>query len=250
MTQKRITVFIIDDNAEAVEILKIMLEKHFNVGVVGTASSPFMAIDGLLEKTADIIFLDIEMPSITGLEFCQMIRQQINPKTKVVFYSAHSKYVLNAMRQEAFDFLLKPPTIDDIGIIIKRYYENKLMSIASAVSQSECARSLLVVNYLNEMIRIDVEKCVLFRFRQEDNTWEVLCADGKSYSLRRRTNSDMILALTRNLVQINKRHIVNTRYVKKVTDNNCVMDVQVDDPDSLSISRSFKQSFLDAFNAI
>ena len=48
MTQKRITVFIIDDNAEAVEILKIMLEKHFNVGVVGTASSPFMAIDGLL----------------------------------------------------------------------------------------------------------------------------------------------------------------------------------------------------------
>ena len=124
MTQKKIRAYIIDDNVDACEVLKIMLERHFSVETVGVCNSALAAIDDLMEKTTDIIFLDIEMPDISGLEFCQLIKQQINPETKVVFYSAHSKYVINAMRQEAFDFLLKPPTMDEIGKIISRYYEN------------------------------------------------------------------------------------------------------------------------------
>ena len=115
MIQKKIKAYIIDDNVDACEVLRIMMEKHFPVETVGVCNSALAAIDDMREKTIDIIFLDIEMPDISGLEFCQLIKQQINPETKVVFYSAHSKYVINAMRQEAFDFLLKPPTVEETG---------------------------------------------------------------------------------------------------------------------------------------
>ena len=248
MIQKNIKAYIIDDNVDACEVLKIMLERHFSVETVGVCNSALAAIDDLMEKTTDIIFLDIEMPDISGLEFCQLIKQQINPETKVVFYSAHSKYVINAMRQEAFDFLLKPPTMDEIGKIISRYYENKLTTIDKASRCSQLPRPLLVVNYKNEQIRIDIDNFAFFRFSTDDNSWEVICIDGKSFTLRRRTNADMILSLTRDFVQINKKNIVNVRHVDMISENRCLLNIKTDE--DLLISRSFKQTFLDAFYSI
>ena len=250
LLMKKIKAYIIDDNVEAAEVLQILMEKHYPVEVTGTAANAYDAIDDLTEKTTDIIFLDIEMPEISGLEFCQIIRQQISPDTKVVFYSAHPNYAIDAIRREAFDFLLKPPSVEEIGNIIKRYYENKLTTLKSVDYPCSYPRPLLVVNFKNELTRLDVNDCVVFHFRQEDNYWEVMCKDGAVYPLRRRTNSDIILSLTQNYVQINKRHIVNLHYIDMIAENKCIMNTSVSIDADLSISRSFKQSFLDAFNAI
>ena len=247
---KKIKAYIIDDNVEAAEVLQILMEKHYPVEVIGTATNAYDAIDDLAEKTTDIIFLDIEMPGISGLEFCQIIRQQISPETKVVFYSAHDHYAIDALRREAFDFLLKPPSVEEIGNVIRRYYENKLTTIKALDYPCSSHRPLLVVNFKNELTRLDVNDCVVFRFRQEDNYWEVICKDGTVYPLRRRTNSDIILSLTQHYVQINKRHIVNLHYIDMITENKCIMNTSLSNDADLSISRSFKQSFLEAFNAI
>ena len=248
MIQKKINAYIIDDNVDACEVLKMMMEKHFPVETVGVCNSALAAIDDLREKDTDIIFLEIEMPDISGLEFCQLIKQQINPETKVVFYSAHSKYVINAMRQEAFDFLLKPPTVEEIGKIIHRYYENKLTTLDTASRCGQLLRPLLVVNYKNEQIKIDIDNCAFFRFSTDNNSWEVVCIDGKSFMLRRRTNADMILSLTRDFVQINKKNIVNIRHVDMISENSCKLNIKSDE--DLLISRSFRQTFLDAFYSI
>ena len=144
--------------------------------------------------------------------------------------------------------MLKPPTMDEIGKIISRYYENKLTTIDKASRCSQLPRPLLVVNYKNEQIRIDIDNCAFFRFSTEDNSWEVVCIDGKSFTLRRRTNADMILSLTRDFVQINKKNIVNVRHVDMISENRCLLNIKTDE--DLLISRSFKQTFLDAFYSI
>ena len=85
--QKLTKVFIIDDNQEAVTLLRHLLEKNYSVDVVGTASDAKTAADEVIKTEPDIIFLDIELPSMSGLEFCSLIRQDIKPETKVVFYT-------------------------------------------------------------------------------------------------------------------------------------------------------------------
>ena len=111
--QKLTRVFIVDDNQEAVELLQRMLEKHYSVEVVGTANDAETAADIIVNADPDIIFLDVELPTMSGLEFCSMIHQDIKTETKVVFYTGHDKYMLEAIRRQAFDYLLKPPTEQD-----------------------------------------------------------------------------------------------------------------------------------------
>ena len=67
-----------------------------------------------------------------------MIHQDIKPETKVVFYTGHDKYMLEAIRRQAFDYLLKPPTEQDLSQIMTRYYENKLADIPFVEQESTC----------------------------------------------------------------------------------------------------------------
>ena len=86
--QKLTKVFIVDDNQEAIEVLQRLLEKNYSVDIVGTACDAKSAAETIIQTEPDIIFIDIELPTMSGLEFCSLIRQDIKPETKVVFYSS------------------------------------------------------------------------------------------------------------------------------------------------------------------
>ena len=101
--QQLVKVFIVDDNTEAVKVLKNMLESSYSVTVVGTAGDAETAADAIINTEPDIIFLDIELPTMSGLEFCTLIRNDIKPETKIVFYTGHNQYMLEAIRRQAFD---------------------------------------------------------------------------------------------------------------------------------------------------
>ena len=130
MNKKKLTrAFIVDDSHDAVELLRRMLESNYSVEVVGTAFDAEEAAAKIVNTDPDLIFLDVELPTMSGLEFCTMIRNELKPETKVVFYTGHDKYMLEAIRRQAFDYLLKPPTEQELSQIMTRYYENKLTGI-------------------------------------------------------------------------------------------------------------------------
>ena len=135
--QQLISIFIVDDNIEAVKVLQHMLERNFSVNIVGTASDAETAAQLIIQTEPDIIFLDVELPTMSGLDFCTLIRNDIKPDTKIVFYTGHDKYMLDAIRRKAFDYLLKPPTEQDLSLIMARYYENKLADIPGNVSSKD-----------------------------------------------------------------------------------------------------------------
>ena len=84
-------IFIIDDNREAIEVLRLLLESHYSVDIVGTSTDTAEAMDKVIDAEPDILFIDIELPSMSGLQFCSMIRNEVTPDMKVVFYTAHDK---------------------------------------------------------------------------------------------------------------------------------------------------------------
>ncbi|MBQ9231147.1 MAG: response regulator transcription factor [Prevotella sp.] len=249
--EKLVSVYIIDDNRDAIEVLARMLEDNYSVRVVGKAIDAETGIKGVIDTEPDLIFVDVELPSMSGLEFCTLIRNEVKPETKVVFYTGHDKYLLEAIRREAFDYLMKPATEQELGQIMTRYYENKLAEYP--FSQPHAQQHLpiiLVVNPKNEHITLLSENIAFFRYNKERKLWEVVCMDGINYVLRHRTTSDVILNYTPDFVQIHKRYIVNINHIKMIQDNTCFLAEPLEEMTELKISKNYRHDLMTAFYSL
>ena len=245
--QQLVKVFIVDDSTEAVKVLQNMLENNYSVTVIGSAGDAETAADSIIKLEPDIIFLDIELPTMSGLDFCTLIRNDIKPETKIVFYTGHDKYMLEAIRRQAFDYLLKPPTEQDLSLLMARYYENKLASIPNISKAEERLPIILVVNAMNEHITLNLSDIAFFRFNQERKIWEIVCSNNTVYTLRHRTTTNVILNYSADFVQIHKRYIVNINKIKMIQESICILEEPLDENKELKISKNYRQSLMAAF---
>lgn len=246
--RKLINVYIVDDSRDSIEVLRQMLESQYSVKVIGTSTDADTAIEEIIQLEPELIFTDVEMPTMTGIQLCQRLRQYINPATKVVFYTGHDKYMIDAIRQQAFDYLLKPPTQQDLAQIITRYYEDKLSSLPESSEPSTQRQDrILVVNSMNEHIAMSATDVVFFRFDGDAKHWEAICANGNTYILRSRTNSDFILHYSTAFVQIHKRYIVNVNHIMMIQDNVCILGYPYEDNRELKVSKNYRRELMDAF---
>lgn len=246
--QKLVSAFIIDDSQDAIDVLARMLEANYSVEVVGKATDAETAVNEVIGKEPDLIFVDVELPSMSGLDFCTLIRSEVKPETKVVFYTGHEKYLLDAIRHQAFDYLMKPATEQELGQIMTRYYENKLASIPQATARSnQRLPIILVVNAKSEHLTMQLEDIAFFRYNKDRKLWEVVCTDQNCYVLRHRTTADVILSYTEDFVQIHKSYIININHIKMIQDNTCILAEPLEEIRELKISKNYRHGLMAAF---
>lgn len=101
-----INCFILDDLPSQFKVLEVLIARHPALQLVGTSTNPGDFLqkynDGKIDT--DVLFLDIEMPGISGIELAQLL----SPKLKVIFTTAHRQYAFDAFESQAVDYLLKP----------------------------------------------------------------------------------------------------------------------------------------------
>ena len=95
---------IVDDEPLARSEMKSLITEISNIDILGEFSNAPSALDFLKDNDVDLIFLDIEMPMVTGLEFAEMLPK----KSLIIFTTAYSQYALKSYELEAVDYLLKP----------------------------------------------------------------------------------------------------------------------------------------------
>ncbi len=120
MPNNKIKVVIIDDESRALNRMKILLNNFPEVEVMEQFDNAELGIDFIIKHEPNLVFLDIEMPGKTGLELAEDINKN-NLETKIVFVSAHEHYAIKAIKNYAFDYLLKPVNIDELKSTIERY---------------------------------------------------------------------------------------------------------------------------------
>ncbi len=103
-----ISCMVIDDEPLAVELLRDYVEKTPFLELVYAGSEPVAALDILSRQPADLIFLDIQMPDISGLQFMKIVAG----RSRVIFTTAYSEYALDGYEFNAIDYLLKPVTFE------------------------------------------------------------------------------------------------------------------------------------------
>jgi two-component system, LytTR family, response regulator len=117
-----IRALIVDDEAPARSELRYLLEQRRDVQVVGEAAGAAEALALAKAVHYDVVFLDIQMPGLTGLEAAPLVREQPRAPA-VVFVTAHPEYAVDAFAVEAFDYLLKPVDPDRLARVIERLRE-------------------------------------------------------------------------------------------------------------------------------
>src|SRR6185436_20342571 len=96
--------YLVDDERLATEGLKRMLEATGRVTIAGTAADPEEALAFLQRNAVDVLFLDIQMPGLTGFE----LLERLGTNVAVVFTTAFDRYAIEAFGVNSIDYLLKP----------------------------------------------------------------------------------------------------------------------------------------------
>ena len=111
---------VIDDEAEAREVLITLLRPFPEIDLVGTAESADRGVELILRENPDLVFLDIQMPRKNGFELVSALRG-LNPPPVIVFVTAYDEYAIRAFKVSAFDYLLKPVDPDILAETLRRY---------------------------------------------------------------------------------------------------------------------------------
>lgn len=118
MLDGKITVVIVDDEPLAIEGLRLRLENIDDIEVVGEGSDGDQAIKLCHELQPDVLFIDLRLPGLNGLEVVQVLQADIMPL--VVFVSGYSEYALDAFELNAIDYILKPVNLGRLQKTMER----------------------------------------------------------------------------------------------------------------------------------
>lgn len=113
-----ISAILIDDEFSALRGLQQKLHKNFpEIEILNTFQQPEKAIEALQQKQPDLVFLDIQMPRMTGFELLTKLK---NIDFQIIFVTAYNEYALEALKVSAVDYVLKPVDGDDLIIAVNK----------------------------------------------------------------------------------------------------------------------------------
>ena len=110
---------IIDDEPLSLDYFQRLLREQPGVELAGKFTDPHKALAAAGEVQPDVVFLDIEMPEISGIELAKAIQQRA-PQAKIVFVTAYREYAVQAFELNATDYLLKPIRKDRLEKALER----------------------------------------------------------------------------------------------------------------------------------
>lgn len=114
--KKKLTVLIVDDEEPARSVVREMLGAHPDIEIIGEAANGLEAVGLATKKRPDIVFLDVQMPKLDGLETVELLDTEI----AVVFATAYDDYALRAFDVNAVDYLLKPFSAERFSAALDR----------------------------------------------------------------------------------------------------------------------------------
>lgn len=222
---ERAKAIIIDDEPEARELLQSLVNELEQVEVLKTAGSVDEALPLILKYRPEILFLDIEMPGKSGFDLVsELNKYDIN--LAVIFVTAFDKYAVEAIRNAAFDYLLKPVGRDDLLKVISRYwverkeeyFKLKVQALLDAVNQKKiCFRTRDGLEYLKSS---DIICC-----RADGNYTNLCCNDGSMFLVSMVISKVEEMLPVNEFFRVSRSDIINISYLTKINrkEKMCVL---------------------------
>ena len=215
---------IVEDNAFMATVLHDMLKQYATkIAVIDIAKTGNEAISLIASIKPNVVFLDIELPDMTGFELLQQL-ENINFKT--VFTTSHSHYAIRAFRFNALDYLVKPINESELDEAIKRLLKsaNNSTGVKNALSNLE-VQSLenqkLVLPQQNGTLRLPLKQ--ITHIESERNYSYIHLLNGnKELSSKNLAYFEDIL-IDKNFYRSHRSHLINRFHIKALADGNFIL---------------------------
>ncbi|MFS4416136.1 LytR/AlgR family response regulator transcription factor [Maribacter sp. 2307ULW6-5] len=241
-----INAVIVDDEEKAIQSLSWELTNFSGeIKVSASFTDPLEALAHLDKNTPDCLFLDIEMPTMDGFQF---IKKLTNKNFPVVITTAYNQYAIQALKNEAIDYLLKPIDTDDLQDTIakiKKYNQRNFTA-------EKLERILLNFNArsTNKKITLSTDGKLLFLqgddilYAASDGNYStIFLSDGQKIVLTKKLKEVGALLPTDSFFRIHNSYIINLNKIKEFlkTDGYVVLSSN----HKIPVSRQKKSDFLD-----
>lgn len=217
MSDKEIRAVIIDDNEDAISLLEIYLQAFDEIEVLDSTTNPQKGVKIIKKLLPDVVFLDIDMPEMNGLEVGQILLES-DIKTEVVFTTAHSQYAFNALNIKPLDYLIKPFGPADIISVINRF-KNKVKNEEFERRMDFFMRTNRVIpkiklNTRTGIVLINPDDVMLIR--SEANYCKIYLKDGREEFIMHNIAKVVELLDSPNILKANRSAYLNSHYLKRI----------------------------------
>lgn len=263
---RQLTALVVDDEPLAIEGLCLRLKFDGRIKVVAQCSSAKQALIDFAQTSPDIVFLDIEMPEMNGLELAKHFIQYAEVKPKIVFVTAFREFAINAFDFKAFDYLLKPfaderlsRCLDNLleafavnkvieqhkklGVLLNRKTGNSIdgllqnLEVSNQSSLTELQRTISLKNG-SEWVRVKLDNITWI-----EAAGDYMCVHTlEGTQIIRKTLKQFEQELdARHFPRVNRSAMVNITKLLKLTPNsNGEYIASLSSGDSVKVSRKYK----------
>jgi len=223
---------IVDDEPLAIDVLESHLTKFENLELVAKCSNALEAAQILKMKEVDLLFLDIQMPEITGIDFLKSLD---NPPL-VVFTTAYSEYAAEGFELDAIDYLLKPISFDRFEKAIRKVEEYYSFKNGGTIEKPELESEQIFVKANQKLIKInysDIQYIEAFA-----DYVKIFIPEKRIVTLQTMKKMELKLPEDR-FCRIHRSFIVGLKHVSAYSSN----EVEVNGV-KLPIGKNYKERFL------
>jgi DNA-binding LytR/AlgR family response regulator len=223
MSNKLICV-VVDDEPMAREIMATYIAKIPNLELIKSFKNASEAILFMQENSADVYFLDINMPEITGLSLAKII----NNKSKIIFTTAYRDYAIDGFNLNVVDYLLKPIAFDRFLEAVQKVTINK--------NQNDVANNFMFVRADRKMVKIDFNEIL---YLESLSDYVKIITSNKAI-VTRETISNLEEKLpSKQFMRVHRSFVVSIQNIGSYTNEFVEIDKK-----AIPISRSYKESVL------
>ncbi|MBX2873652.1 MAG: LytTR family DNA-binding domain-containing protein [Saprospiraceae bacterium] len=232
MESLKLKALIVDDEPLAHDVIIRFAKDVPDLEIIGQSFLALDALEFLKHQSVDLIFLDIQMPKLKGLEFLRLL----DNKPMVIITSAYEKYALESFDLEVIDYLLKPYRFDRFLKAVRRASDQRQLKVtqSSIESQEDSSPQQLFIKSDKRFIQIQIEN--IYYLESHGNYVKVWQKEGFHLTPKTLQSFENLLPAPA-FFRIHKSTIVNKRYIDYLEGNQ----IRMQNGTMLNIGRNHRQ---------
>lgn len=233
---------IIDDEPAAIDVLKFHLSSIPFVVIKKTFRDPLEALEYLQQHTIDLIFLDINMPKLSGINFPKFLQ---NPPL-IVFTTAYSEYALESYELKAVDYLLKPIEFNRLLQAVMKAQQQLKKNIGTVNSISEVSSDIseqtIFIKSGSEFHQLFIQN---IKYIESDGNYVTFYTDKRPILARYKISEVLEMLPTAYFTRIHRSYIVALKHIETVKKHCVIIDAK-----EIPISSNYREKFNTIINDI
>jgi two-component system LytT family response regulator len=215
LTERKFGALIVDDEELARQILRELLQAHPEVQILAECANGFEAVKAVAEHGPDLLFLDVQMPRLSGFDVLELIERDI----AVVFVTAYDQYAMKAFEVHAVDYLLKPigrVRFEEALERAKKRVGDKMPAVEQIVAAARPPHQYLERLVVRDGTRVTLIPAAKLDYVEAQDDYVALASQGAKH-LKQQTIASVEAGLDPDrFVRIHRSYIVNFERVVRI----------------------------------